>query len=509
MKKIFKACIAVFAAFAVILLTVSCSGGNSAGEITEIAEDGTLTVVMKDGTVYTYKPVERSEEKMTEEINADASRVSVTELGAKCDGTADCAEAFQKAISRVSEKGGAVYVPAGTYLLTKSLVIEKDNVMILGDASATRIVCAVNGSGDTSAFIKLVDGVSGVRIADLCIEYGEGASCAYGIHAGVCDNVSFSGIAVKGFAKAGLFIGGTAEKPDTRISVSECSFSSAGRAGIELGYTDGIGISFCDFTSCGGKKAEGYGIVSQDGALPSRVRVYGNRFYSNACAGVWFDACDVLEITDNVFVENATYGVFACGKNVNNVTVMNNIFNKMLKAASGADGMCCVRVGAPGSDGNTITNFIVTGNNMTDFNRAESGTYPIRADLGKKSTLIVTDNICEANNVSAGIFVTSPDEACEADISVANNMFKLLAASGCPIEITAGKKISVSQNQFIVGSAKGAYGVSVGSKSAQSVFVSANIITISDGSGELADTSAVPDSACVTEFNIFNGKAYK
>src|SRR5689334_21202322 len=59
------------------------------------------------------------------------SQIDVTKFGAVGDGKTDNTKAFRDAI-RKCKKNQAVYIPAGTYLLTDSLVIGKSNICIRG-----------------------------------------------------------------------------------------------------------------------------------------------------------------------------------------------------------------------------------------------------------------------------------------------------------------------------------------------------------------------------------------
>ncbi len=56
----------------------------------------------------------------------------VKKHGAVGNGTADDTKAFQAAIAAVSDKGGAVFIPAGRYVLTDVVTISKSNIVLRG-----------------------------------------------------------------------------------------------------------------------------------------------------------------------------------------------------------------------------------------------------------------------------------------------------------------------------------------------------------------------------------------
>ena len=60
---------------------------------------------------------------------------NVKDYGALGNGVDDDSIAFQTALSEMAETGGALYVPAGTYVLTQELAIP-DGVTLLGDFNA-------------------------------------------------------------------------------------------------------------------------------------------------------------------------------------------------------------------------------------------------------------------------------------------------------------------------------------------------------------------------------------
>ena len=70
---------------------------------------------------------------------AEASVVSVRDLGAKGDGVTNDGPAFQQAINNLPIAGGTVFVPAGNYLITNQVNINRDNVAILGVGNESKI----------------------------------------------------------------------------------------------------------------------------------------------------------------------------------------------------------------------------------------------------------------------------------------------------------------------------------------------------------------------------------
>lgn len=89
---------------------------------------------------------------------------TVTEHGAKGDGEADDTASFQAALDAAADKGGIVYVPAGTYLIGGSLSVPA-GVVLRGvweaphhaDAGRGSILLATSGRGDADGepFIML------------------------------------------------------------------------------------------------------------------------------------------------------------------------------------------------------------------------------------------------------------------------------------------------------------------------------------------------------------------
>lgn len=75
-----------------------------------------------------------------------ADIVNVKDFGAKGDGTTDDTEAIQAAINRASDKGGGtVYLPAGKYIQSQTLVL-KAKVKLLGDGKELTTIEKASGA---------------------------------------------------------------------------------------------------------------------------------------------------------------------------------------------------------------------------------------------------------------------------------------------------------------------------------------------------------------------------
>ncbi len=68
-----------------------------------------------------------------------ATVYSVKDYGAKGDGVTNDGPAFQQAINNLPTAGGTVFVPAGNYLITTQVNINRDNVAILGVGNESKI----------------------------------------------------------------------------------------------------------------------------------------------------------------------------------------------------------------------------------------------------------------------------------------------------------------------------------------------------------------------------------
>jgi hypothetical protein len=153
----------------------------------EHASDGNLKI-RSDGTLDAYyqKPgtgIPASDLATTVQTQLDTGNpvINVKAYGATGDGTTDDTTAIQAALDAVPSSGGTVLLPAGTYVITSTLVIDKENTVLegvgtssiimiassaltidairVGNGSTTRAQCAIRSLRLTSAAQKTASGV--------------------------------------------------------------------------------------------------------------------------------------------------------------------------------------------------------------------------------------------------------------------------------------------------------------------------------------------------------------
>ena len=81
--------------------------------------------------------------------NIDNGYINVKAYGAVGDGVTDDTQAFASAISQLGVKGNTVFIPNGVYKLTKTLVIKKSNVSIIGESMYGTILTRQTDYGNT------------------------------------------------------------------------------------------------------------------------------------------------------------------------------------------------------------------------------------------------------------------------------------------------------------------------------------------------------------------------
>lgn len=153
--------------------------------------------------------------------------------GAKGDGVTDDTAAIAKSLTQAAVKGGVVYLPAGTYLTSASLVIGADGVYIAGDGmAATTIKPAAGANFDViSTAIPAAAGTAGfvrnfIGVRDLTIDgsamAGTTAGAGNGIHLYGARYSRIYDVNITGVPNFGILLDGDATNFSYSVQVRGC-----------------------------------------------------------------------------------------------------------------------------------------------------------------------------------------------------------------------------------------------------------------------------------------------
>lgn len=247
--------------------------------------------------------------------------VNVKDFGAKGDGVNDDSSAIQSAIDSLTETGGTVDIPAGTYMLgTSHRGVNDIGNLPFGDPIETAILISGNNitlKGVTASVLKLMPGV---RMRALSV---------------IGDNVTINGIIVDGnklqrdgktdvtsrssdVVDALVYFLGVA----TKGTIKNCEVKNGIEDGIGFWKSDDAHVANCYSHDNGTDQAGGAGIALSGGA---NARAINNIIVSNTGTGIWaaFDSSNV-EIRNNTIKNNKSGGITIGGGTAFNGLGLNN-----------------------------------------------------------------------------------------------------------------------------------------------------------------------------------------
>jgi len=202
-----------------------------------------------------------------------------------CDGVADEVE-INTAIDELPDTGGGIQLLEGTYDIDSKIIIDKDNVLIMGLGRATKI------QTNNNIYMIHANNKTGVLIGNLRL-YGAGAGNGSNIGI-VLETVTESFIDkcwIEHCGGLGLFF-------DTcnTITVSNCKIFNITNFGIQT--TD---CTECAFLGCSIHSNDASGILIDAG---ERNIVANNLVYENEQMGIYISFSNNNIITDNVVRDN-------------------------------------------------------------------------------------------------------------------------------------------------------------------------------------------------------------
>lgn len=232
---------------------------------------------------------------------------NVLDYGADRSGISDSTAAIQAAYDAIPSSGGSIYFPSGTYILSDTITITKNNVCLYGDSDATIFTPATFPSGQKAFHI---DGADGCTVKNLnFLADGSAVGCSFYIYGGSVTNLSVSDCRFRRSAYCAVQVGGE------RIRVSNCDFLENYNFGVQFYLADQVAITNCTFDKSGDTGVEpladyGRGIVvwRSTNVVISNCTVknsseYGVRFASFISETTANDSC---AISNCVFENNGT-----------------------------------------------------------------------------------------------------------------------------------------------------------------------------------------------------------
>lgn len=338
--------------------------------------------------------------------------VNVKDYGAKGDGIADDAPAIQKAIAALASTGGAVNIPAGTYMLGTSaggvenypngqpiqnaIILNKPNIVLHGAGSGTILKLMPHAKMRAIAATANNVTIDSVVVDGNKLQRDSGTGWPGG---DVVDGL------VTGFHV-------------TNMVVQNCETRNGIEDGIGFWKSDDATVQNCYSHDNGTSQAGGAGISLSGG---TRAKAIGNRVENNTATGIWsaFGSQNV-SIQNNTIKNNSKGGITIGGFSVDLGAGNNSGFTISGNTISGngSDGFDGIIVASANNGiitGNTLNNNVYDSVTITDdginppstgwtiTNNACSNTdltgtqkWGIRI-LAKSNGIILRGNMCQNN----------------------------------------------------------------------------------------------------------------
>lgn len=321
-----------------------------------------------------------------------------------CDGTADDVE-INAAIQALPSTGGEIVILDGTYNITATIAMNKDNTKLSGNGAATILKRMWDSSTLSEAVININTANGGCCVENLQIDGNKAtysSTSNINIYLSNSDNNTITGNICNNSGDAGICLN---ESSNNVVTGNTCNNNDYGiylrDTAVDNGYNNTVTGNTCDNNSSDGinmysirnstitgntcnNNDHGIYLLSSDDNV-----VAGNTCNNNNNYGIFPSGCDNSTITGNTCDDNSD-GIRLNGSNNNTVTgnTCNNNSSNGIRLMSG--------------DNNTIVgNTCIRGTGQSsDY---ASSQYTIRLyDTYNNYNLIANNNIMGKNYVSGG-----------------------------------------------------------------------------------------------------------
>lgn len=330
--------------------------------------------------------------------NGTLDWLNVKAYGAKGDGTTDDTAAITSALAAAGAAGGVVYLPAGTYATSASLVIPADGVYIAGDGMGATVIkpltgaqfdvisTAIPATADTAGFVRNFIGVSALTI-DGSRMTGTTAGAGNGIHFYGVRYSRVYDVNITGVPNFGILLDGDSTNFSYGIQIRGCRIIN-GAAGFMATFSEECFLTNNEILQANlttAAQQPAFAPQSNTGYLCRLVsgytQVLGNVFGSSGTytsAAVRIENSGPTRVEGNRFDQCRYQAIQTTGPNA--VIVGNQIGNP--SSVGSVEGITL------GSTGNTVM-----GNKFDTTNGAARYTYCILEPVAEGGNIIAGNNL--------------------------------------------------------------------------------------------------------------------
>lgn len=403
--------------------------------------------------------------------------ITPEQAGAIGDGVADDTKALASAVAsglNIEARHGAIYRvsgPIGTLSDGQALDLKGAEIRAAWEQSGSEYdaVIRMHGSSDAS----VVNGkITWHGAFDLGGSYAGFISAIWGND---CERPTVRNMELSGFNRSGVLFGAITSGGSVGAVFSPTCIDVYAHhnrvSGISFGQTvDGV-VSSCSLISngLGSDVHTGYGFAGLYPYNPARTRIINNTANNNVRKGIDFHRGTSGIISGNTVHGNGLFGIFVDAVR-GSWSISTNIVSGMLADGSHPFAVYGIKIGSHTGLGTSgeATNFVCTGNVISDFKKSGSGVaYPLfLVGVGLTSGgFTVTGNTIAAGDVTAIVggenSVAGGVAGAWHDILLSNNSFTVGAVAEPPIKFfgSNSRKKVFSGNMVVIASAGSATGV--------------------------------------------------
>ena len=303
---------------------------------------------------------------------AAGGRVDARALGAAGNGTADDTAALQRAADAAAATGNPLYLPAGTYLVSKHIVLHS-GLEIAGEGSGLTTIKLKDGTADQGLLYAL--GARDILIRDLALDANRTRTTSRredvggtAVYFSDCDNVELRGCAVRNAEWQGVWLNGTSNSRVLNNTIRDCGirgvFVTAGGARVSHDVTvSGNTVERIDRNGTGiGSGISFIGDTADNGNRVERFTAAGNITRNNGRCGILVTGGRDFTIDGNTSHGNFTHPVLGKGILVSEASDRGTITNNTCYGNRGGIDIDTLRLDNQTGYGD----FTVRGNTCTD-----------------------------------------------------------------------------------------------------------------------------------------------